>query len=174
MVDEAEKEAAARPSLDEVRAWLAEVPDPEIPVLSVLDLGIVRDLAWDGDTLVVALTPTYTACPATSVIALDIEAALAAHGIRAIRIERRLSPPWTTEWITPEGREKLRAYGIAPPLAGVGVERLARLSGKAGGVVCPHCGSNETEMISAFGSTPCKAAFRCRACGEPFDYFKCH
>lgn len=161
-----------RPTPAEIREWLAAVPDPEIPALSVLDLGIVRDLAWEGETLVVTLTPTYTACPATAVIALDIEAALAARGLRNVRIERRLSPPWTTEWISPEGRRKLRACGIAPSEAGAGGRELAE--GGARPVPCPRCGSRETGMIAPFGSTPCKAVFRCRNCLEPFDYFKCH
>ncbi len=136
---------------------LRSVPDPEIPVISVVDLGIVRDVTPGS----VIITPTYTGCPATQVIERDIRAALDAAGYRRLRIETVLSPPWTTAWITPEGREHLRAYGIAPP-----TER--------GPVACPQCGSEETEEISRFGSTPCKALWRCRACAEPFDLFKCH
>ena len=140
-------------------AVLETVPDPEIPVLSVLDLGIVRDVRSDR----VLITPTYTGCSATHVIEQDIRAALDAAGYRAVRIVTTLSPPWTTDWISAEGREKLRAYGIAPPMpAG---ERAVR---------CPQCGSAETEEISRFGSTPCKALWRCRSCAEPFDLFKCH
>jgi ring-1,2-phenylacetyl-CoA epoxidase subunit PaaD len=145
--------------VDTVWRWLEEVPDPEIPVVSVVDLGIVRDVAWDGETLVVAVTPTYSGCPATAIIKLDIEAALHDKGIDRVRLERRLSPPWTTDWMTDAGREKLRAYGIAPP--------------SRGEVVCPVCGSAEAERVSQFGSTPCKATYRCRACLEPFDRFKC-
>lgn len=156
--------------------WLAEVPDPEIPVISLVDLGIIRDVAWQGDTLAVAVTPTYSGCPATAVIAMDIEAALRGHGIARLRLERRLSPPWTTDWISAAGREKLRAFGIAPPIAGTAADgrRVAALLGQAGrAVVCPRCGSVATEEVSRFGSTSCKAAWRCRDCLEPFDYFKC-
>ncbi|WP_114389839.1 1,2-phenylacetyl-CoA epoxidase subunit PaaD [Notoacmeibacter marinus] len=166
------------PSIENVWAWLSEVPDPEIPVISVTDLGIVRDVRFDGDTLIVAVTPTYSGCPATSIIELDIETALARQGVKKVRIERRLSPPWTTDWIGDEAREKLRQYGIAPPdkagAPSAGALRAARLGG--GGeltVACPRCGSTETEKVSQFGSTPCKAAYRCKSCLEPFDYFKC-
>ena len=149
--------AAAR--LDEtagIRSVLADVADPEIPVVSVVDLGIVRSVEPDR----VVITPTYTGCPATQVIERDIRAALDAAGYRAVRIETALSPAWTTDWITPEGRRKLREYGIAPPTRSA--------------VLCPQCGSGDTEEISRFGSTPCKALWRCRACAEPFDLFKCH
>jgi ring-1,2-phenylacetyl-CoA epoxidase subunit PaaD len=149
--------AAAR--LDEtgsIWAVLAEVADPEIPVVSVVDLGIVRSVAPDA----VVITPTYTGCPATQVIERDVRAALDAAGYRDVRIDTVLSPAWTTDWITPEGRRKLHDYGIAPPTTGA--------------VICPQCGSRETEEISRFGSTPCKALWRCRACAEPFDLFKCH
>lgn len=168
-----------RPDIPQVWDWLAQVPDPEIPVISVTDLGIVRDVAWDGDTLVVTVTPTYSGCPATSVISLDIETALRGHGIDKLRIERRLSPPWTSDWLTAEAREKLRGFGIAPPIDGTAADgtmakRAARLAGTSNLVVtCPRCGSNNTERISQFGSTPCKASWRCKDCLEPFDYFKC-
>jgi len=138
---------------------LETVPDPEIPVVSVVDLGIVRTVQPDR----VVITPTYTGCPATQVIERDIRDALDAAGYREVRIETVLSPPWTTNWISAEGREKLLAYGIAPPVpAG---ERA---------VHCPQCGSVDTAEISRFGSTPCKALWRCRSCAEPFDLFKCH
>ena len=147
------------PVVDRIWVVLAEVPDPEIPAVSLVDLGIVRAVEADR----VTITPTYTGCPANEVIRTDIRAALDAAGFAAVAIETALSPPWTTDWITPEGREKLRAYGIAPPLeAG---ERA---------VVCPRCGSIETAEVSRFGSTPCKAQWRCGACMEPFDLFKCH
>ena len=139
-----------------IRAVLEQVPDPEIPVVSVVDLGIVRSVTDEA----VTITPSYTGCPAAQVIEADIRAALDAAGYRAVRIETALSPAWTTDWITPAGRDKLRAYGIAPPT------RAA--------VECPQCGSRETQEISRFGSTPCKALWRCRACAEPFDLFKCH
>lgn len=167
-----------RPTTEEVWRWLAEVPDPEIPVISLVDLGIIRDVAWDGDTLVVTVTPTYSGCPATTIINLDIETALRSRGIDRLRLERRLSPPWTTDWLTDAGRDKLRAYGIAPPVDGTAADgrvlaRVGALTGTNLTVACPRCGSTDTERVSQFGSTPCKASWRCRACLEPFDYFKC-
>jgi ring-1,2-phenylacetyl-CoA epoxidase subunit PaaD len=167
------------PSTDDVWRWLSEVPDPEIPVISLTDLGIIRDVAWDGDTLVVSVTPTYSGCPATSVINLDIEKKLRTEGIERLRLKRQLSPPWTTDWISAEGREKLRAYGIAPPVDGTAADgrllaRVDRLAGASNLTIgCPRCGSTSTERVSQFGSTPCKASYRCKDCLEPFDYFKC-
>lgn len=171
-------DARTLPAPEEVWRWLGEVPDPEIPVISLTDLGIIRDVAWDGDTLVVAVTPTYSGCPATTVINLDIEAALRARGIDKLRLERRLSPAWTSDWITAEGRDKLREYGIAPPIDGTAADgrlmaRASRLAGSNLAVACPRCGSTRTEKVSQFGSTPCKASYRCSDCLEPFDYFKC-
>lgn len=135
---------------------LAAVADPEIPVVSIVDLGIVRAVEPDR----VVITPTYTGCPATQVIERDVREALDAAGYRHLRIETALAPAWTTDWITPAGREKLRAYGIAPP--------------GRGPVQCPQCGSSNSREISRFGSTPCKALWRCGDCAEPFDLFKCH
>lgn len=171
-------DARTLPEPEEVWRWLGEVPDPEIPVISLTDLGIIRDVAWDGDTLVVAVTPTYSGCPATTVINLDIETALKARGIDKLRLERRLSPAWTSDWISAEGRDKLRAYGIAPPIDGTAADgrlmaRANRLAGSNLAVACPRCGSTRTEKVSQFGSTPCKASYRCCDCLEPFDYFKC-
>ncbi len=160
---------ASRPSLDDVWSWLADVPDPEIPVVSVVDLGIVRDAGWDGDELVVTVTPTYSGCPATAVIALDIETALRERGIEKLRLETKLAPAWTTAAITKRGRDKLKAYGIAPPDEGASCAG-ALISGAPAG--CPRCGSDDVERVSQFGSTPCKASYRCRTCLEPFDYFK--
>jgi ring-1,2-phenylacetyl-CoA epoxidase subunit PaaD len=162
-------ETLERPSTDQVWSWLAEVPDPEIPVISVVDLGIVRDVAWADDTLEVTVTPTYSGCPATAVINFDIENHLRKKGISGLRLKRRLSPAWTTAWISEPGREKLRAYGITPP-----VEGTAACAGalKPLEVACPRCGSTRTERVSQFGSTPCKASYRCADCLEPFDYFK--
>lgn len=150
-----------RPTTDQIWGWLDAVPDPEIPVISVVDLGIVRGVEWDGETLEVAVTPTYSGCPATTIIAFDIETALRDHGIDSIRIKTRIAPAWTTDWLTDKGRRKLETYGIAPPRAAGGPER------------CPHCKSEDVERISQFGSTPCKAQWRCTDCLEPFDYFKC-
>ena len=148
-------------TIEEVAGWLETVPDPEIPAISVVDLGVVRDLNWRGDTLEVTVTPTYTGCPAASVIEMEIEKALRARGVENLEIRRKLSPPWTTDWLSAEGREKLEAYGIAPPQPAGGPER------------CPRCGGGDLELVSRFGSTPCKAQWRCRGCLEPFDYFKC-
>jgi ring-1,2-phenylacetyl-CoA epoxidase subunit PaaD len=148
-----------------VREVLATVADPEIPAVSVLDLGIVREIDQDGRN--VAITPTYSGCPATAAIEANIRAALAAAGLDGVRLVTRLDPPWTTDWITAEGRAKLLAYGIAPPPA------VSRLHGEMA-PACPRCGSLATEEVSRFGSTPCKALWRCLACAEPFDRFKCH
>jgi ring-1,2-phenylacetyl-CoA epoxidase subunit PaaD len=145
---------------NQVYEWLARVPDPEIPVLSILDLGIVRDVSVDGG-VTVSLTPTYSGCPATEVIESSVLAALEEQGVESIEIKRVLSPPWTTDWITAEGRKKLHDYGIAPPVP-------ANHS-----IACPQCESLHTERVSEFGSTPCKASWRCLDCLEPFDYFKC-
>ena len=149
-------------------AVLAEVPDPEIPVISVVDLGIVRGVA--GEPPAVLITPTYTGCPATLVIELSIRAALDAAGFGDVPIRTILSPAWTTEWISESGREQLRAYGIAPPPRG---EPSPTLRGSET-AECPRCRSTNTVEVSRFGSTPCKAQWRCRACLEPFDRFKCH
>jgi ring-1,2-phenylacetyl-CoA epoxidase subunit PaaD len=136
---------------------LATVPDPEIPVVSVVDLGIVREVSPER----VVVTPTYSGCPATQFIEEAIRSALDSAGFRSTRIETAIAPPWSTDWITPEGREKLRRYGIAPPEP-------------SGEVLCPQCGSEQVEEVSRFGSTPCKSQFRCKSCLEPFDRFKCH
>ncbi|MGO4525802.1 1,2-phenylacetyl-CoA epoxidase subunit PaaD [Microvirga sp. 2MCAF35] len=167
-------DSLTRPDPDQIRHWLEEVPDPEVPAVSVMDLGIVRDVQWDGHELVVAITPTYSGCPATSVIAFEIEAALRAKGIDSLRIERRLSPPWTTDWITQEGRRRLEAYGIAPPAENAGgPSPFDRFLRKPLTIACPRCKSENTSRVSEFGSTPCKAQYRCDDCLEPFDYFKC-
>ncbi len=167
----------ARASLAEVWAWLGEVADPEIPAISVVDLGIVRDVAWiaadDDSTLRVTLTPTYSGCPATRIIERDVVAALRARGIARVELSVRLAPPWTTAWLSDAGREKLRAYGIAPPERGAtGLLDLTAIA--APRLTCPRCASADVELTSWFGSTPCKALYRCNACREPFDHFKCH
>lgn len=159
-----------KPSTELIWTWLHDVPDPEIPVISVVDLGIVRDVVWEQDTLVVSVTPTYSGCPATAIINADIEAKLRKEGIEDIRLERRLSPAWTTAWISERGREKLLDYGITPPVEGTGACGMGRPSVT---VCCPRCRSTNTENVSQFGSTPCKASYRCKDCLEPFDYFKC-
>lgn len=153
------------------RAWAAaaSVPDPEVPFVTVADLGILRSVEMDGEVAVAKVTPTYSGCPATLAIELAVETALREAGFEA-RVERVISPAWTTDWITAEGREKLRAYGIAPPVEGS--NSIRALFGETV-VSCPRCDSEETERVSEFGSTPCKAHYRCTACREPFDYFKC-
>ncbi|MBT8765080.1 1,2-phenylacetyl-CoA epoxidase subunit PaaD [Metapseudomonas boanensis] len=153
------------------RAWhvLGAVMDPEVPVVSVVDLGIVRAVDEQDGELHVVVTPTYSGCPATEVIERDIEQALLGAGF-APRLERCLTPAWTTDWISAEGRERLRVYGIAPP---VGSSSKLSLLGKTPEVCCPQCGSAHTERLSEFGSTACKALYRCKDCLEPFDYFKC-
>ena len=150
-------------SLSEMQVWdwLDNVPDPEIPAISVVDLGVVRQVAVAGQTVEVTITPTYSGCPAMSVIALDIETALAKQGVSDVRLKTQIAPPWTTDWLTDKGRAKLEDYGIAPPRAAGGPDR------------CPHCKSIDVEKVSQFGSTPCKAQWRCVDCLEPFDYFKC-
>ncbi len=150
---------------------LAAVPDPEIPVLSVVDLGIVRFVRWtDGDDLHIGITPTYSGCPATEVIRQTVREALDQAGYSGAILEEVIAPAWTSDWVTAEGREKLKAFGIAPPAHAVAVPRHLFA---APVVACPRCGSVTTEKVSEFGSTPCKAHYRCTECLEPFDYFKC-
>ena len=149
-----------------IRAILSDVTDPEIPCISIVDLGIVREIHADR----VVITPTYTGCPATIAIEQAIRVALDAHDLAHLAIETTLSPPWSTDWISEAGRERLRAYGIAPPPKGAGQASLKN----SAPAQCPRCGSTQTEEISRFGSTPCKALWRCQACAEPFDRFKCH
>jgi ring-1,2-phenylacetyl-CoA epoxidase subunit PaaD len=161
--------------VDVARAWaaLAQVPDPEVPVLSVCDLGIVRDVRLQGEGLEVVLTPTYSGCPATEVIAGNVKAALLQAGFAAVTVTHQLAPAWTSDWISSEGRDKLRAYGIAPPSGSAAVGGAAvpiRIQPR--GINCPRCNSANTERLSAFGSTACKALYRCLACREPFEYFK--
>ena len=150
-----------RPDTATIWDWLDEVPDPEIPVISVVDLGIIRDVTWEDDTVVVAITPTYSGCPATSIINLDVETALRNRGLTKIKLTTQLSPPWTTDWLSAKGAAKLEDYGIAPPSAAGGPSK------------CPRCQSSDIQKVSQFGSTPCKAHWRCLSCLEPFDYFKC-
>jgi len=166
--------ALAPISADQVYAWLQEVPDPEIPVLSVVDLGVVREVSWDGDACVVVITPTYSGCPAMREITQDICQTLERHGVSEVRVETRLAPAWTTDWMSEKGREALKGYGIAAP-----VERAIDISGisrrtAAPAIACPRCGSRDTRLVSNFGSTSCKALYRCVSCREPFDYFKTH
>lgn len=175
---------AGTPPLARVeQAWhvLGEVLDPEVPALSVCELGIVREVIEQGEALEVVLTPTYSGCPATEVIEQSVRAAVEAAGLGPVRTTLRRAPAWTTDWITPEGRRKLRDYGIAPPgpLPADGIVPV-RFLGRPGRtqasartqVACPRCGSTRTEQLSAFGATACKAMHRCLDCREPFEYFK--
>jgi ring-1,2-phenylacetyl-CoA epoxidase subunit PaaD len=155
---------------DRALAAASRVVDPEIPVLTIADLGVLRAVRLDGETVEVEITPTYSGCPAMRAIEFEIETELRRAGIEKFRIATVLSPAWTTDWLSADGRRKLAAFGIAPP-AGT-ISRRALFSADA--VSCPNCGSPETERIAEFGSTSCKALYRCRSCAEPFDYFKCH
>jgi ring-1,2-phenylacetyl-CoA epoxidase subunit PaaD len=154
------------------RAWdvAAGVVDPEIPVLTIADLGVLREVAVNDGSVEVAITPTYSGCPAMNTIAREIELALDRAGFRNAKVRTVLSPAWTTDWMSEDGRRKLREYGIAPPLAANSRRALFGVQQ----VVCPQCGSEDTEVLSEFGSTSCKALWRCKSCREPFDYFKCH
>ena len=156
----------------DARVWalLERIPDPEIPVITITDLGIVRWVRTAGAAVTVGLSPTYTGCPATEVIAAQVVATLRDAGIERVTTETVLSPPWTTDWISAAGRRKLKAYGIVPPAAGT--SKHALLHGERP-IACPRCDSTETTRVSQFGSTPCKASYKCAECLEPFEYFKC-
>jgi ring-1,2-phenylacetyl-CoA epoxidase subunit PaaD len=162
--------AAAPPTSKDVLRWLEHVADPEIPVLSVVDLGIIRNVTISPQSVEVSVAPTYSACPAMEVIERSILQELRRRGAPQPRVRRVLSPPWTTDWLSEAGRQKLREYGIAPP-AGVAGKRA--LLAKDRPAACPRCGSSDTSRVSEFGSTPCKASWKCKACLEPFEYFKC-
>ncbi len=154
--------------VSDIMRLLREVKDPEIPVLSVVDMGIVRKVETDESGRVhVTITPTYSGCPAMNVIAMQIRMQLLAAGFKDVVVHTVLSPPWTTDWMTEEGKRKLREYGITPPVGRAGEDEDLP-------VACPRCGSHHTEEVSRFGSTACKALYRCLDCLEPFDYFKCH
>ncbi len=167
-----------------ILSWLGAVMDPEVPVVSVMDLGIVRGVEWvqseETAVLRVTVTPTYSACPATEVIAQSIRSTLQAHGIAQVEVRTQLSPAWTTDWMSEQGREALRAYGIAPPVLRApdgdnlqAIDISALVSPRAV-VPCPQCASPKTRLLSQFGSTACKALYQCSDCLEPFDYFKPH
>jgi ring-1,2-phenylacetyl-CoA epoxidase subunit PaaD len=151
---------------------VGEVLDPEVPVLSVVDLGIVRDIREEGDVVVVDVTPTYSGCPAMQVIEDDITAALNRAGAPQVRINTVFQPAWTTDWISADARERLRAYGIAPPSAATVDTELITLRRRVETIACPRCGLSNTEQRSEFGSTACKAIWFCNACHEPFEYLK--
>ncbi|RYY39971.1 MAG: phenylacetate-CoA oxygenase subunit PaaJ [Chitinophagaceae bacterium] len=160
------------PELPQIWSILNDVKDPEIPVLSVLDMGIVRDVAVSGDEVVITITPTYSGCPAMDVIAMDIRLRLIEQGIRKVQIRQQLTPAWTTDWMSAEVKEKLRAFGIAPPNPKQQFCSTDMFQEES--VQCPRCNSWHTELISQFASTACKSMYRCLDCKEAFDHFKCH
>lgn len=155
-------------TIEEKKIWqiLETVADPEIPVLTIHDLGILRNVSYTEDEVEIIITPTYNGCPAMDMIAMNIRLALAEHGYKKIKISSILSPAWTTDWMTEEGKRKLKVYGIAAPDKKFTIPK--------DGVECPQCNSTNTRLISEFGSTACKALYQCNDCKEPFDYFKCH
>ncbi len=154
---------------EQIRAILADVTDPEIPVLTLEDLGVIRDVIIRDDTVEVVITPTYSGCPATDLMSRDIVRTLRGAGVENVIITRRIDPPWTTDLLSDEAKQKLKDYGIAPPVWMREDQSVADIT-----VPCPRCGSTRTELISEFGSTACKALYRCQDCLEPFDHFKCH
>lgn len=160
-------------STDRIWSILETVPDPEVPVLSVIDLGIVRDVLLNDNKVEISITPTYSGCPAMDMISMNIRLALLEKGYKDIEIKTILSPVWTTDWMTEKGKEKLKAYGIAPPNAKQAVCTPEAFNAEEA-IQCPHCNSYHTTLISQFGSTACKALYKCEDCHEPFDYFKCH
>jgi len=159
-------------SEQEIWAILQEVNDPEVPVLSILDLGIVRDVKTADNYINIIITPTYSGCPAMDVISMDIRLKLIEKGYRNVSIQQQLSPAWTTDWMTEQGKKKLRAFGIAPPNPKQQFCKEEMFAEEA--VQCPRCNSHHTQLISQFASTACKSMYRCLDCKEAFDYFKCH
>ena len=160
-------------SKENIWSLLETVTDPEVPVLSVIDLGIIREVKTNGDEVEVVITPTYSGCPAMDVISMNIRLALISHGYKKVKVTQVLSPAWTTDWMSEEGKRKLKEYGIAPPNPKQQVCN-EQLFAPNEAVQCPHCNSYHTHRISEFGSTACKALYQCDDCKEPFDYFKCH
>lgn len=155
----------------EIRAFLEEIPDPEIPVISIVELGVIRNVKNTAEGVEIDITPTYSGCPAMKQMEDDVVSTLRAKGIENVKVNLVYSPAWTSDWLSEKAREKLRAYGIAPPVEGTTDKSF--ISGRQKAVKCPRCNSENTEMISQFGSTACKALYRCKDCLEPFDYFKC-
>ena len=162
----------ASPTEQEIRDLLQEVKDPEVPVLSILDLGIVRDVKIIGDKIKIIITPTYSGCPAMDVISMNILLKLNEKGYRNVSVQQQLSPAWTTDWMSEEGKQKLKSFGIAPP--NPKQQFCSSEMFKEEAIECPHCNSCHTQLISQFSSTACKAMYRCLECKEAFDYFKCH
>lgn len=161
-----------RYSKKEILALLSQIPDPEIPVITIADLGILRNAEIIGDLVVIDITPTYSGCPAMKMIEDQVREELLKIGVTNVKVNHVFTPVWTTDWLTAEAKEKLKEFGIAPPEKSTSDKNA--LLGKTGTIACPHCGSVHTEMVSQFGSTACKALYKCLDCKEPFDYFKCH
>jgi phenylacetate-CoA oxygenase, PaaJ subunit len=155
-----------------IRDILETVQDPEVPVLSIIDLGVLRDVKINGNQVEVVITPTYSGCPAMDMIRATIRMVLVEHGYNDVKITTVLSPAWTTDWMSEQGKQKLKAYGIAPPHPKPQVCHMNLFAEEA--VQCPRCNSYNTRRVSEFGSTACKSQYQCNACHEPFDYFKCH
>lgn len=160
-------------SKEQIFNILEAISDPEVPVLSITDLGIVRDVEINNNAIKITITPTYTGCPAMDVINMNIRMALFENGFTNVQIKTVLSPAWTTDWMSEEGKQKLKSYGVAPPNARQQV-CLPDVFQQQEAIQCPHCNSYHTQLISRFGSTACKALYKCSDCKEPFDYFKCH
>jgi len=157
-------------SVQQVWKILEQVTDPEIPILSIIDLGIVREVNISDNNIEVFITPTYSGCPAMDMISMNIKLELLQHGFGNVKITQQLSPAWTTDWMSENGKQRLKEYGIAPPVGKI-IDQQFLESLK---VECPQCHSNNTKLLSEFGSTSCKALFQCQDCKEHFDYFKCH
>ncbi len=164
-------ESAPQDITSQLWHFMEDVFDPEVPVLSVVDLGVVRDIEYDGKRVLVVITPTYSGCPAMNTIEMEIRFKLISEGYKEVEIKTILSPSWTTDWMSEKGKRKLEAYGIAPPVQPL--NSMNELFAKDVVVKCPQCKSEHTEMVSHFGSTACKALYKCLDCMEPFDYFKC-
>lgn len=160
-------------SVKKIREILKSVNDPEVPVLSIIDLGILRDVIINDDEIEILITPTYSGCPAMDMISMNIKLALIENGHKKIKITSVLSPAWTTDWMSEEGKQKLKAFGIAPPTLKQQICHT-ELFHEGEAIQCPRCNSYHTKLISQFGSTACKALYVCETCKEPFDYFKCH
>jgi len=162
-------------NIEEQKIWrlLEDVCDPEVPVLSIIDLGIIRDVKINDDEVEIIITPTYSGCPAMDMISMNIKLALIEHGYKKVKVTSVLSPAWTTDWMSEAGKEKLRAYGIAPPNPKQ-VVCDTKLFAEEEAIQCPRCNSYHTKRVSEFGSTACKSLYQCMDCKEPFDYFKCH
>jgi ring-1,2-phenylacetyl-CoA epoxidase subunit PaaD len=165
--------AHAMNEINKIRNIISQVTDPEVPVLSIIDLGIIRDIKIENEIVEITITPTYTGCPAMDIIKMNIRMVLLENGFKNISIKQILSPAWTTDWITENGKDKLKAYGIAPPNSKQ-VVCSSDVFQTEEAIQCPQCNSYNTVLISQFGSTACKALYRCNDCKEAFDYFKCH